>query len=341
MSHEITDTDKVFTVGEAAWHGLDTNIKGDRLTAAQAREFLNWHVKKVQAEYEGKPVPGAFFTVREDTNAVLGVVGSQYTVIQNDNVFKLLEPVVDEGACIYETGGSLMGGRKVWALAKLPGEHYIVKDDRVNDYILVVIAHDGSMTFTAMHTSIRVVCNNTLSAALSFGGDAESPRISIKHMPGYQHQINIAHKILGLSTKASAQASVFFSELAVKAMSAEQLTKFSRYIFPSKREEEQKNADARIQLLRDRLMLGFEADINNLDPEHKHTAWAAYNSLTDMIDHDRPSRKGVDRMDWSLFGRGGDIRLKAINWLGKTFLGKGAAPEPEPQEVANDDVATE
>ncbi len=107
MSHEITDTDKVFTVGEQAWHGLDDNRKGPRLTAEEAKAYLNWRVKKVPATYEGKPVDGAFYTVREDTDAVLGVVGSQYSVIQNHWLFKLLEPVVDQGACIYETGGSL------------------------------------------------------------------------------------------------------------------------------------------------------------------------------------------------------------------------------------------
>jgi hypothetical protein len=31
---------------------------------------------------------------------------------------------VDQGACIYVTGGSLRGGRKVWALAKLLDEYY-------------------------------------------------------------------------------------------------------------------------------------------------------------------------------------------------------------------------
>ena len=60
-----------------------------------------------------------------------------------------------------------MGGRKVWALAKLPGDYYIANDDRVYNYILVTIAHDGSMHFTAMHTSVRVVCQNTLSMAHS------------------------------------------------------------------------------------------------------------------------------------------------------------------------------
>src|SRR5512143_2061461 len=145
MSHEITATDTVFTVGEQAWHGLDDNRKGPRLTAEEAKAYLNWRVKKVPAKYAGRPVDGAFYTVREDTDAVLGVVGSQYSVIQNGWLFKLLEPVVDQGACIYETGGSLM--------------------------------------FTALYTDVRVVCNNTLTTALNIGGRAH-PVVRIKHTPG-------------------------------------------------------------------------------------------------------------------------------------------------------------
>ena len=241
MSHDITETDKVFTVGETAWHGLDINHQGPRLTAEQAREFLNWTVKKVPALYEDKPVDGAYYTVREDTDAVLGVVGSQYSVIQNDWLFRLLEPVVNDGACLYETGGSLMGGRKVWALAKLRQAHYIVKDDRVDQYILVTIAHDGSLMFTALYTDVRVVCNNTLTTALNIGGGA-NPVVRIKHTPGYRFQAQIAHKILGLSTKASAQAATFFAELAAKSMNSVELTQFAKFLFPSVRENEGKEA---------------------------------------------------------------------------------------------------
>jgi phage/plasmid-like protein (TIGR03299 family) len=180
--HGITDTDQTFTVGEQAWHNLDKNVKGRaRLTADEARTFLDWKVEKAPAYYDDKPVPGAFFTIRTDTNMVLGAVGSMYSVIQNDWLFKPLKPLIDDGACVYETGGSILGGRKVWALAKFPGEHYIAADDRIQDYILVTIAHDGSLPFTAMHTSVRVVCQNTLSMAHSMG--SEYPIVRIKHTP--------------------------------------------------------------------------------------------------------------------------------------------------------------
>ncbi len=333
MSHEITETDKVFTVGERAWHGLDINHQGSRLTADEAKAFLDWRVNKEQALRDGQPVEGAFYTIREDTNTVLGVVGAQYAVIQNHWLFKLLDPVAEEGACIYETGGSLMGGKKVWALAKLPDEYYVVKDDKVNQYILVTIAHDGSLAFTAMHTSIRVVCNNTLTAALGFGG--ATPAVRIKHTPGYRFQIQIAHQILGLSTKASAMAATFFSAMAVKAMNATELTQFAKYVFPSVREMAGKEADSRIQELRNQLYLGFEAEINNVDPEHTHTAWSAYNAYTDMLDHGKPARKGVDRANWSMYGPGQDKRIRAMNWL-KNLIGYHTLPEPD-EHAANDE----
>jgi phage/plasmid-like protein (TIGR03299 family) len=330
MSHEISATDQVFTVGEAAWHGLDHNRQGPRLTAEEAKAYLNWQVKKIPAMYEGNPVEGAFYTIRQDTDAVLGVVGSQYSIIQNHWLFKLLDPVVDAGECLYETGGSLKGGRKVWALAKLPGEYYIANDDRVNNYVLVVIAHDGSMMFTAMHTSVRVVCHNTLSSALSLG--SASPVVRIKHMPGYNFQIQVAHKILGLSTKASAQMATFFSALACHTMDTKSLVSFAKFVFPSTREDEGKDADARIQELRNKLYLGFEAPINNVDPDARHTAWSVYNAYTDILDHDKPGRKGGDRTDWSWFGPGQDKRMGAIGWL-KNLVSYNALPEPEPEDT--------
>lgn len=159
-------------------------------------------------------------------------------------------------------------------------------------------------------------------------GGGQHPVVRIKHTPGYRFQIQIAHQILGLSTKASAEAATFFAALAAKAMDSAELVQFSKYVFPSVREMAGKEADARIQDLRNKLYLGFEADINNLDPEHRHTAWSAYNAYTDILDHDRPTRKGTDRTHWSWYGPGQDKCLRAIGWF-KNFIGYHTLPEVE------------
>jgi len=157
---------------------------------------------------------------------------------------------------------------------------------------------------------------------------SEYPIVRIKHMPGYNANIRIAHKILGLSTKASAQMATFFAEMAVRAMNTAELTSFAKFVFPSAREEQNKEADMRIQGLRNKLYAGFDADINNIDPDSRHTAWSAYNAYTDILDHDAPSRKGVDRTNWSWYGPGQDKRLRAMRWL-QSLIGYKALPEPE------------
>ena len=57
--------------------------------------------------------------VRDDDNSVLSVVQGRYHVQQNDVVFDISAAIADEGGVIFETAGSLRGGRTVWALARL------------------------------------------------------------------------------------------------------------------------------------------------------------------------------------------------------------------------------
>ena len=41
-----------------------------------AKAYLDWRVKKEPAMHDGQLVEDAFYTVREDTDAVLGMLGA-------------------------------------------------------------------------------------------------------------------------------------------------------------------------------------------------------------------------------------------------------------------------
>ena len=54
-------------------------------------------------------VPDYFATVREDNNEVLGMVGKDYTIVQNRDVFTFFDQIVGQGNAIYEIVQALEG----------------------------------------------------------------------------------------------------------------------------------------------------------------------------------------------------------------------------------------
>ena len=137
MSHEIethgTQAAAVFARKDA-WHRLGTTVRDRAFTAEEAMRLGHlggWDVRKLPlttAEVsEGGvtpiEVPG-FATVRTNpfTGApeALGVVGGGYTPLQNEDHAKFLNLLADESGAIFDTAGSLRGGRQVFITMQLP-----------------------------------------------------------------------------------------------------------------------------------------------------------------------------------------------------------------------------
>lgn len=109
-------------------------------------------------------------TIREDADLTLGVVGANYGVVQNAKAFEFID-IITSGELggerpVIETAGILDGGARMYVTAKMPNDMYLGGNDRISDYILFTNTHDGSGAVTVLFTPIRVVCQNTLNAAL-------------------------------------------------------------------------------------------------------------------------------------------------------------------------------
>ena len=101
-------------------------------------------------------------------------MSSGYQPIQNHDLAKFASDLSMDSVVKVESAGSLFGGRKVWFLLKADtfnvGQTNGPTDDPVTPYILLANGHDGTLSFTGMTTSVRVVCNNTLSWAMKGSG---------------------------------------------------------------------------------------------------------------------------------------------------------------------------
>lgn len=167
MSHELENANDMVYVGATPWHGL-----GDKVESIDVLpNCLNWHVEKRNlaiALPDGTFQPSSFKAmVRDDTGKELGVATDQYQPHQNEQLWQTFKEFCSAGNMTIETAGTLKGGRIVWILAKINKAFTIGRSDTQELYALIATAHDRSMNTISRPTVVRVVCWNTLTAALS------------------------------------------------------------------------------------------------------------------------------------------------------------------------------
>ena len=174
--------------GERAWHNLGVVTDGtlpareafetaDALFTVEKRELsfpMFDEREPLDSPHYTIPAPaGVFGVVRTDTQALLGVVTKQYEIVQNDSLLRMAEFIREEADmdCVIV----LSDGAKVCFTATLRGaETDIVPGDTVKRRIVGYLGHDGKTGCGAMFTNIRVVCQNTLTAALNESGSQSS-----------------------------------------------------------------------------------------------------------------------------------------------------------------------
>lgn len=229
--------DSGIVVGTPAWHGLAKVLEDHPASAQEALELagLDWTVEKAPlfAEINGVGsvhVPDRFATYRTDTNAPLGVVGKDWTPVQNAQAFSFMDELVGGGELLYETVVSLEGGAKVALLVKMPDYLEIGGEDseKIARYILCCNGHAGTLSFRVKFVNERVVCSNTLNVALGEGGAAWSAR----HTSGVEYRWNDARELLQIAFKRDELFTQMAEELLVTKMTAKAQDKFVERLIP-------------------------------------------------------------------------------------------------------------
>lgn len=309
--------------GIVPWHKEGTILQC-RANAAEAIEaaHLGWKVRKVpnfinnihfdktqpisESNVKGFSVPDSFTIIRDDKigkDSCLGVVGKQYTPVQNDEAFSFFDSVIDRGEAIYESAGALGKGEKVWILAKLPDDIIVGGKDVVKEYLLLVNTHDGSRAFTARPTSVRVVCSNTLAMALS----EANANISIRHTSDAVARIQEAARIIGLARKQSLETSEAFNRMAAFQVDTVKLRYFMEQVFPIKGLIDD---SPKIKKTRELVTSLFEGGAIGSELAGR-TMWQAVNCVSELVSHHKNYR--VNKLDAIWFGSGNNLLQHSFN----------------------------
>ena len=284
--HGLQEHDYMFSGrGNVPWHGIGAVLDGELSSDEAIREArLTWTVeqKPVYAESDrAQAIPGYVANVRSDTNEVLGIVSERYHVAQNKDVFAFADDLIGNGRvpCTYETAGSLFNGRRVFMLVNMPKGRIV--EDEYHPYLCLSNAHDGSACLQVLLTGIRVVCNNTLSAALH----TARRKISIRHLSFMERRKDEVLMAMGAASKYFRDLEAFASMLAGRKVN---IGKVLDRLFPASacvsKRQLKSNAETK-ELIKS--LLKRKDDLQNF----KGTAWGVYSAIADYRSNAEPKRK--------------------------------------------------
>jgi phage/plasmid-like protein (TIGR03299 family) len=284
--HGILENDWMFSGrGEVPWHGIGAVLDGV-LTSDEAIKAarLTWTVEQTPvftAHNWAQAIPGYVANVRSDTREVLGIVTERYHVAQNKDVFAFADELIGNGKvkCAYETAGSLFNGRRVFMLVNMP-KGRIVGDD-YQPYLCLSNAHDGSACLQVFLTGIRVVCNNTLQAALH----TAKRKIAIRHLSAMEQRKDNALMTMGAASKYFHDLETFASVLAGKKVN---IGKVLDAFYPVSREMSKRQLESNREvkeLIKD--LFKRKDDLSNF----RGTAWGAYQAIAEYRSNAQPKRK--------------------------------------------------
>ena len=188
------------TISEAVKEvGGDYTVEKRALVAIpnSLKEALNDNQPNTSATLSKSDIiPSHMATVRTDTNRILGVVGSGYGIVPNDKALEFFNHILNGDVsgnekAVIETAGVLDEGARFYISARM-GEDMVVPGDNspIEDYILLFNSHDGSGSVQVVPSFIRVVCQNTLSIALS---EARS-KLTYRHTSRVNERMDLTAK---------------------------------------------------------------------------------------------------------------------------------------------------
>jgi len=310
MAHELDQSngrDNMAYVGETPWHGL-----GQRLTPQSPLEVwckeagMDWDIQATPTLFYANDdvhcFPGRTTLLRGDNHEPLSIVSDSYKVVQPKEVLEFYRDLVETGGFELETAGCLFGGRKFWALAKVGQESRIMGQDLLRGYLLLATSCDASLSTTARFTSVRVVCNNTLSLATV----SNAGHVKVPHNSRFQPELVKAE--LGLAPDIWAEFTDQVDTLARRQISEKEALDFMIKLMGDDTKELDDQPEAISTILKLYKGGGVGSNLRSSDG----TMWGLVNGVTEYVDHRFNSKTPDSRLDRAWFGPGNTLKNKAM-----------------------------
>lgn len=299
--------------GERPWHGLGNKLGQQQpIEVWKQQAGMDWRIDEAEVQYvtgsNNIGVINAFpeqkVLYRSDTKAPLSVVSKRFQVVQPGEILEFYRDLSACNGFELETAGVLREGRKFWALARTGQSTTLKGRDKVDGYLLLATACDGTLATTAQFTSVRVVCNNTLAIAL---GDSRSA-IKVPHRSQFDPEA--VKRQLGITVSSWDGFVARMKALVDRLVDPDSVEGLLRRVL-TYTAADGKNVVVNEQALASVRSLYEGGGRGALMASSRGTAWGLLNSVTEYVDHHRRARSNDHRRDAAWFGQGAQLKQRA------------------------------
>lgn len=322
--HQLTQTNGITELaylGAKPWHGLGQSIReGASVEEMQTAAGMHWRIERAPVLFSAPRLDpltqrwesqthcarDRVVLYRSDNQQPLGVVSTRYHEVQPSEALEFFRDMTEAGGYVLESAGTMMGGSRLFAAVKTAQGFDLPGGDEVVGRLLFATACDGSMSTTIGQISLRVVCRNTLNAALN----GMPARVHVRHSTKFDpHKAKLELRKISTAFDAFAQAA---ETLAKAQTSVQSAGEFLRALLPTP------SHSANVEDTR-----GYKTILRLFDGEGlgaelasaRGTKWGLLNAVTQYVDHEARALSADTRQDSALFGAGASLKTRALQLL--------------------------
>jgi phage/plasmid-like protein (TIGR03299 family) len=272
-------------------------------------------------------VPDQYFIRRRDNGFVTsGSVSEQYKIHQpreQAEAFRNLIEVSDK--LRMSSAASLDFGRRMFLCAEYQ-DNFTVAGDNFKAFLLASTSFDATLASILSCSLVRTICKNTQDAALAAAG---KNKVKTNHRTHYDAKQ--AAEVLAAILQQTTKFKKVGDAMALVQQSEKELAAYFKQILNIDPKLEGKaefdKLSTRLQNSYTKLWQDYQQTTKETD---KGTAWAAFQTVTRFVDHDRSVKHGglnehEARFISAQYGTGAALKQKAWDLLMPAVLEKVAA----------------
>lgn len=315
MAHELT-TNQAGQVEFAyleqdglPWHGLGQPMPvGASVDEWRSKAGMDWRIQRSEVRFNTSrteevlvKMPEQHVLFRSDNHEALGLVSKRYQVVQPSEVIEFFRDIAKAGGLELSAAGTIYGGKRFWATAKIGEASPTNISDKIGGYLLISTSADGSLATEVRRTTVRTVCSNTLAMAMA---DAHAS-VRVTHKSVFDPAA--VKEFMGLNEAAWAAFKHQVVRLANKPVLIEAAEAITADILGG---GDKVQATAGYNKILD-LFQGEAkgSDLNGV----QGTAWGYINAVTEYADWFSRARSQENRFVSAQWGPGADLKQRALD----------------------------